>query len=99
MLRWFEIRQEQADERISGKAPGVEIEPGWHLYALDQPAGGPIPTTIKIGRGESVRATLAISDSPMPTVKPDPNFVVDGKPLETRYFENEAEFMISVSRR
>ena len=26
----------------------VKIEPGWHLYALDQPAGGPIPTTIKV---------------------------------------------------
>ena len=25
----------------------AEIESGWHLYATDQPEGGPIPTTIK----------------------------------------------------
>ena len=27
----------------------AEIDPGWHLYALDQPSGGPIATTIKSG--------------------------------------------------
>src|SRR5688500_6212619 len=26
----------------------AEIEPGWHLYALDQPEGGPIATTIVV---------------------------------------------------
>jgi hypothetical protein len=26
----------------------ADIEPGWHLYALDQPEGGPIPTSIKV---------------------------------------------------
>ena len=29
----------------------ADIDAGWHLYALDQPQGGPIPTTIKITEG------------------------------------------------
>ena len=29
----------------------AEIEPGWHLYALEQAAGGPIATTIKVTEG------------------------------------------------
>ena len=74
----------------------AKIEQGWHLYALDQPAGGPVPTTIKVAEG----SPFEISDEPssaMPKVNPDPNFVVDGKPLVTRYFENEAEFRLSIS--
>ena len=72
----------------------VEIEPGWHLYALDQPAGGPIPTTIKVTEGKAFE--LRNVTSPKPTSKPDPLFIVDGKPLETRYFENEATFAVDV---
>ncbi|MEO8042925.1 MAG: cytochrome c biogenesis protein CcdA, partial [Acidobacteriota bacterium] len=30
--------------------------------------------------------------SPKPVTGPDPNFVVDGRPLETRYFQNHAAF-------
>ena len=29
----------------------AEIEPEWHLYALDQPSGGPVATTIKVTEG------------------------------------------------
>ena len=61
----------------------ADIDPGWHLYALDQPKGGPIATTIKIAEGTPFEITGNI-ESPKPEVKPDPNFIVDGKPLETR---------------
>ena len=71
----------------------VKIEPGWHLYGLDQPSGGPIATTIK----PSPESPFTVRDikSPKPQIKPDPNFIVDGKPLETRFFENQATFDIS----
>ncbi|MGD1148584.1 MAG: redoxin family protein [Thermoanaerobaculaceae bacterium] len=26
----------------------VTLEPGWHIYSLTQPAGGPVPTTVKL---------------------------------------------------
>ena len=73
----------------------VEVEPGWHLYALDQPAGGPIATTIKIADGQPFEILSDIR-SPKPKTAPDPNFIVDGKPLETKYFENSAAFELTL---
>ena len=74
----------------------VKIEPGWHLYALDQPDGGPIPTTIKISEGSPFELAGEVIPARMPKVNPDPNFVVEGKPLTTRYFEDDAEFRLLV---
>lgn len=71
----------------------AEVEPEWHLYALDQPAGGPIATTIKIGEGSPFEIAGNI-DSPKPKIQPDPNFIVDGKTLETKFFTDRAEFSI-----
>ena len=67
------------------------VEPGWHLYALEQPTGGPIPTTIKITDGKPFTLNGSLV-SPKAIVEPDPNFIVDGKPLETRYFVEKATF-------
>ena len=66
----------------------ADIDPGWHLYALDQPKGGPIATTIKIAEGTPFEIAGNI-ESPNPEVRPDPNFIVDGKPLETRSFRKK----------
>jgi len=67
------------------------IDEGWHLYALDQPAGGPIPTTIKIADGSPFVISGDIS-TPKPSIRADQNFIVDGRPLETKFFEHEAIF-------
>jgi len=69
----------------------AEIDDGWHLYALDQPAGGPIPTTIKIFDGSPFTIDGVIV-SPKAITRPDANFIVDGKPLNTKFFEKTAEF-------
>lgn len=71
----------------------VKIEPGWHLYALDQPKGGPIATTIVTERPEIEIVGDIRTDQPK--AKSDQNFIIDGKPLETKYFENKAEFGLS----
>jgi thiol:disulfide interchange protein len=72
----------------------AEIEAGWHLYALEQPDGGPIATTIKISEGKSFEIAGKIS-SPKPTVKIDPLFTgFDGKPLETKFFTAGVTFSI-----
>ena len=65
------------------------IESGWHLYSLDQPKGGPIPTTIKVPEPARLKGEIR-GDAPKSA--PDPNFIVDGKPLVTRYYENSATF-------
>jgi thiol:disulfide interchange protein DsbD len=53
----------------------VSIEPGWHLYALDQPAGGPVPTSIKITAGRSFE--IRDLTSQIPISQPDTLFIVD----------------------
>ena len=73
----------------------AEIEAGWHLYALDQPAGGPIATTIKIAEGRPFEIVGDIR-SPNPKTAPDRNFIVNDKPLETKYFEDRAEFGLAL---
>ena len=73
----------------------VDIEKGWYLYGLDQPAGGPIATTIKVSEGSPFEIAGAIDAEP-PKTKLDPNFQVDGKPLETKYYENSAAFGVSI---
>jgi thiol:disulfide interchange protein DsbD len=69
----------------------AEIEEGWHLYALDQPAGGPVPTSIKPAERVPINIIGDIRTG-RPTVRADTNFIVDGNPLETKFFENRAEF-------
>ena len=71
----------------------TQIEAGWHLYALDQPSGGPIATTIKMPEGSSFEISGNIH-TPAPKLQPDPNFIVDGKPIETKFFADKAEFAI-----
>jgi thiol:disulfide interchange protein len=71
----------------------AEIEPGWNLYAMEQPPGGPIATTIKIAE----RSAFSIAGevrSPKPMVKPDPNFIVNGKPLDTMFYQDRVAFDI-----
>lgn len=70
------------------------VEKGWHLYALDQPAGGPIATAIKVSEGKTLEIAGAIKASEPPIVKPDPNFIVNDKPLETKFFLDTAEFTV-----
>ena len=71
----------------------TEVEPGWHLYSLDQPKGGPIATTIKVAEGSQYEISGKI-ETPAPKVQPDPNFIVDGKALETEFFVDRASFTI-----
>lgn len=71
----------------------AEIEGGWHLYALEQPDGGPIPTTIKVTEGKPFEIAGAIV-APKPIVRSDQNFLVNGKPLQTKFFQDSAEFSL-----
>ena len=70
------------------------IESGWHLYALEQPEGGPVATTIKITEGKTFEISGEIA-SPKPTEKTDPLFTgLDGKPLQTKFFTSGVTFSV-----
>ena len=73
----------------------AEVEEGWHLYALDQPKGGPIATTIKVADSVPFEITDEI-ESPKPIIQPDPNFIVDDKPLDTKFFKDRAAFGLNL---
>lgn len=66
------------------------IDDGWHLYSLEQPAGGPIPTRISVPDNQKFKLAGDI-DSPLPQVVFDPNFNLD-----TQFYEGEAIFTLLV---
>ncbi|MCC6243632.1 MAG: thioredoxin family protein [Gemmatimonadaceae bacterium] len=49
------------------------IPPGWHLYAITQPPGGPVPMAITTPRGSAFTLSGAVR-APEPEIAPDPNF-------------------------
>jgi Thiol:disulfide interchange protein DsbD, N-terminal len=55
----------------------ADIEPGWHLYALTQPAIGPRRLEIKTVKGSRFSIVTARISGPLPKVERDPNFGVD----------------------
>ncbi len=70
------------------------IDEGWHLYALEQPDGGPIATTIKVPDGAAIMIDGKIV-SQKPIIRDDPLFVgMDGKALVTKFFADSATFTI-----
>ncbi len=83
------------DETFKAKLK-AEIEGGWHLYAVEQPEGGPFPTKITLPADNSPFAIDGKIESANPIVKPDLNFLVDDKPLETKFFEKQAEFTLPI---
>lgn len=64
----------------------AKIDEGWHLYALDQPAGGPIATTVKVAEGSPFEIFGKVT-TPEPITEFDPNFQIN-----TSFFADRAEF-------
>ncbi len=49
------------------------IPSGWHLYAISQPPGGPVPTVISAPKGSAFSLAGTVR-APEPEIAPDPNF-------------------------
>lgn len=64
------------------------IDEGWHLYSIEQPPGGPIPTRIFVPENQLFTLNGEI-ESPISQVVFDPNFNMD-----TQFFEKEAIFSV-----
>ena len=80
------------DESFKAELKAV-IEDGWHLYAVEQPEGGPFPTKIMLPENTTFSIGGKIESS-KPIVKAEPLFMVDDKPLETKFYEKQAVFTI-----
>jgi thiol:disulfide interchange protein len=68
--------------KLTGK-----LEPGWHLYSLSTPKGGPIPTTIGLAPNPAIEQVRIFQ--PKPFRKFDPNFQLD-----TETYEGEPVFIL-----
>ena len=65
----------------------ASLDPGWHLYSLTTPKGGPIPTTAGLAENPAISGFKLYQ--PKPERKFDPNFNLD-----TETFEKEAVLWI-----
>lgn len=92
-IRWS-VKKENPTAVKSGDKFNAQvvatIDEGWHLYSLDQPAGGPIPTRIFLSESEKFKLAGDI-ESPIPLVVFDPNFNMD-----TQFYEGGAVFNLPI---
>jgi len=70
----------------------AEIEPGWRLYAMSQPQGGPRPLVIGIPSGRPFAVKVKDIVAPVPSVSADPNFNVD-----TQYYADSLAITVPVA--
>ncbi|MCC6859568.1 MAG: thioredoxin family protein [Bryobacterales bacterium] len=68
----------------------ARMQPGWHLYSLSTPKGGPIPTTIRLAENQSVLGYKV--HQPKPVRAFDRNFNLD-----TETYETSAVFLLEVT--
>ena len=86
-------RRDQIRRQAKGFVKGRHRS-GMALYALDQPPGGPVATTIKITEGSQFEIAGKV-DSRKPIVRRDPLFITaDGKPLDTKFFADNCYFSV-----
>ncbi|HYP14632.1 MAG TPA: cytochrome c biogenesis protein CcdA, partial [Bryobacteraceae bacterium] len=65
----------------------ARIDPGWHIYSLSTPEGGPTPTTVKLEPNPLFSSTATFQ--PIPVTKFDKNFQIN-----TEILEAEKSFLI-----
>ena len=78
---------------VVGVSVTATVQPGWKLYAIEQPANGPRPLTFAMRKGAAFEIVSKKIGAPKSKVqKQDANFAID-----TRYYENEAVFTVPVT--
>lgn len=70
----------------------ARIDKGWHLYALEQPSDGPIPTEISVGPASHFTLDPKKIDKPEPEKVNDENFGV-----ETHHYSGTVVFGLPVT--
>ena len=58
----------------------AQIQVGWHIYSVTQPAGGPNPTRITLTERQPFKLAGTVK-GPAPHVQLDPNFGINTRPM------------------
>ncbi len=69
----------------------AKMDPGWHIYAIGQPSGGPTPLRLAVADGQPFALAGDIK-SPKPEVEFDPGFGIDVQLLSAR-----ADFVMPIA--
>jgi thiol:disulfide interchange protein DsbD len=82
-----------ADRATVSIKVSAQVQPGWKLYAIEQPPGGPKPLSFATAKGSPFQiVSKRIVAPPSKLQKQDENFALD-----TRYYENSAAFAVPVT--
>lgn len=68
----------------------AHIDPGWHMYAMDQPDEGPVPLTIEAAEDSGIHIVSVKAAKPLTIY--DPNFQ-----KRVNLYADDAEFAITFS--
>lgn len=69
------------------------MDPGWHIYAITQPPGGPVATRITLPQGQPFTLAGPIRVAPPPSTALDESFGI-----QVQMHEGKAEFLVPVKR-
>ena len=87
-------------EKLSGNQYELRItatiDPGWSIYGLDLPPGGPIPTSIEFGSGQGFRLVDGLRH-PVAEIKYDPNFDMELSMFDERVTFSQRVEVLSAS--
>lgn len=78
---------------VAKVALAADIEPGWKLYAMTQPKGGPVPLSITVAKGAPF--TLVTKEIVSPAAKAQKDELFSGG--NTQYYESDAAFVLPVT--
>jgi len=95
VVKWSAEKPEPAstDRRTVLVKVTADIQPGWKLYAIQQPEGGPKALAFATADGAPFRVSTGHIIAPKAKVlKQDENFAVD-----THYYETRAAFTVPVA--
>jgi len=68
----------------------ADIQPGWHVYALTQPPGGPTPLSVTLD-DNAVAQLVGVPSGTIPEKKHDPSF-----DLETQFYSHSLALRLPV---
>ncbi len=69
----------------------ASIEPGWHVYSLTQPAGGPVATRVSLSPGQPFELAGTPVSAPAPHVAYD-----DAFRMNVQLYEARVRFLVPV---